>query len=48
MSENREGHIDVVVVDQGESMLDQGEIISSQSEAEEDDDIGKSSKPNVR
>ena len=44
----REGHIDVVAADQGESMMDQEEIISSQSEAEEDDDMGKSSKLDVK
>ena len=40
--------MDVVVVDQGESIMDQEKIISSESETEKDDDIGNSSKPDVK
>ncbi|GKV03292.1 hypothetical protein SLEP1_g15622 [Rubroshorea leprosula] len=41
--------IEVVPADQGESMMDKEEIISSESEGEEDDDdVGKDSKPEAK
>ncbi|KAI4335541.1 hypothetical protein L6164_014179 [Bauhinia variegata] len=46
--ENGENHIDVVATDQGESMMDKEEILSSESETEEDDDTGKNSKPDAK
>ncbi|KAI4344285.1 hypothetical protein L6164_011531 [Bauhinia variegata] len=46
--ENGENHIDIVTADQGESMMDKEEIISSESETEEDDDMGKNSKPDAK
>uniref|UniRef100_A0A2P2LTL7 Uncharacterized protein MANES_14G144400 n=1 Tax=Rhizophora mucronata TaxID=61149 RepID=A0A2P2LTL7_RHIMU len=42
--ENRNENIHVVSADQGESMMDKDEIISSESEAEEDEEMGKDSK----
>ena len=38
----------LIAADQGESTMDQEEIISNQSAAEEDDDTRQSLKPNVK
>ena len=48
MSEDGEDHIDVAATNHCESMMDQEQIISSLSEAKEDDDMGKSSKLDVK
>ncbi|XP_057495519.1 uncharacterized protein LOC130780534 [Actinidia eriantha] len=44
VSENREENIAVVAADEGESMMDKEEIISSESETEEDEEAEKDSK----
>lgn len=41
-------NIDFVATDQGESMMDKEEIVSSESEDEEDDATGKNSKPDAK
>lgn len=46
-SENGD-NIEVVAADHGESMMDKDEIFSSESEAEEDEDIGKDEKPETK
>ncbi|XVF48402.1 hypothetical protein PTKIN_Ptkin03bG0187300 [Pterospermum kingtungense] len=45
---NGNENIDVVAADQGESMMDVEEIISSDSEDEEDDNMQKDSKPEAK
>ncbi|KAJ6296142.1 hypothetical protein OIU78_024055 [Salix suchowensis] len=46
---NGNENIQVVTADQGESMMDQEEIISSDSEEdEEDEEVGKDSKPDAK
>ncbi|XP_022750268.1 signal recognition particle receptor subunit alpha-like isoform X1 [Durio zibethinus] len=45
---NGNENIDVVAADQGESMMDIEEIISSDSEGEEDDNVQKDSKPEAK
>ncbi|KAJ8768218.1 hypothetical protein K2173_021158 [Erythroxylum novogranatense] len=47
-AENGNENIEVVATDHGESMMDKDEIISSESEAEEDEDVGKDSKPDSK
>ncbi|KAL4654390.1 hypothetical protein ACB092_01G374700 [Castanea dentata] len=41
-------HIEVVAADHGESMMDKEEILSSESESEEDEEVGKDSKPETK
>ncbi|GMY35610.1 signal recognition particle receptor subunit alpha-like [Fagus crenata] len=41
-------HVEVVAADQGESMMDKEEILSSDSESEEDEEVGKDSKPETK
>ncbi|KAG6627984.1 hypothetical protein I3843_15G145200 [Carya illinoinensis] len=41
-------NIEVVAADHGESMMDKEEIFSSESEGEEDEEVGKDSKPETR
>ncbi|KAF7806536.1 signal recognition particle receptor subunit alpha-like [Senna tora] len=48
VGENGESNIDVVAADQGESMMDKEEILSSESETEEDDDVGMNNKPDAK
>lgn len=43
-----DANIDFVATDQGESMMDKEEIVSSESEDEEDDATGKNSKPDAK
>ncbi|XWS72641.1 hypothetical protein CRYUN_Cryun02cG0057600 [Craigia yunnanensis] len=45
---NGNENIEVVAADQGESMMDIEEIISSDSEGEEDDNVQKNSKPDAK
>ncbi|XVE71147.1 hypothetical protein DITRI_Ditri10aG0127100 [Diplodiscus trichospermus] len=45
---NENENIKVVAADQGESMMDMEEIISSDSEGEEDDNVQKGSKPEAK
>ncbi|XVE97455.1 hypothetical protein REPUB_Repub03eG0021300 [Reevesia pubescens] len=45
---NGNENIEVVAADQGESMMDVEEIISSDSEGEEDDNVQKDSKPEAK
>ncbi|KAK8597477.1 hypothetical protein V6N13_094884 [Hibiscus sabdariffa] len=45
---NGNENIEVVAANQGESMMDVEEIISSDSEGEEDDDVEKDSKPEAK
>ncbi|XP_054780959.1 uncharacterized protein LOC129288425 [Prosopis cineraria] len=47
VGENGESNIDVVAADQGESMMDKEEILSSESE-EEDGDVEMNSKPDAK
>ncbi|KAG2665028.1 hypothetical protein I3760_16G111300 [Carya illinoinensis] len=47
VSENGD-NIEVVAVDHGESMMDKEEIFSSESEAEDDEEVGKDSKPETK
>ncbi|KAJ8750854.1 hypothetical protein K2173_016035 [Erythroxylum novogranatense] len=46
--ENMNEKVEVVATDHGESMMDKDEIISSESEVEEDEEVGKDSKPDVK
>ncbi|KAJ1410341.1 SRP/SRP receptor, N-terminal [Sesbania bispinosa] len=46
--EDGDRNIDFVAKDQGESMMDKEEIVSSESEDEEDDNAGKNSKPDAK
>ncbi|CAK7338189.1 unnamed protein product [Dovyalis caffra] len=48
MEENGIENIEVVAADQGESMMDKEEIVSSDSEDEEDEEVGKDSKPDAK
>ncbi|KAG2411233.1 hypothetical protein I3760_Q019100 [Carya illinoinensis] len=41
-------NIEVVAVDHGESMMDKEEFFSSESEAEDDEEVGKDSKPETK
>ncbi|KAF5469476.1 hypothetical protein F2P56_013545 [Juglans regia] len=41
-------NIEVVAADHGESMMDKEEIFSSESEGEEDEEVGKDSKPETK
>ncbi|KAG7941889.1 hypothetical protein I3843_16G070800 [Carya illinoinensis] len=41
-------NIEVVAVDHGERMMDKEEIFSSESEAEDDEEVGKDSKPETK
>lgn len=41
-------NIEVVAADHGESMMDKEEVFSSDSEAEEDEEVGKDSKPETK
>ncbi|KAG6625614.1 hypothetical protein CIPAW_16G110000 [Carya illinoinensis] len=41
-------NIEVVAADHGESMMDKEEIFSSESEAEDDEEVGKDSKPETK
>ncbi|XP_054792966.1 uncharacterized protein LOC129298568 [Prosopis cineraria] len=47
VGENGESNIDVVAADQGESMMDKEEVLSSESE-EEDDNVEMNSKPDAK
>lgn len=46
--ENGNENIEAVAADQGESMMDKEEIISSDSESEEDEEVEKDSKPDAK
>lgn len=48
VEESGNENIDVVGADQGESMMDKEEIISSDSEAEEDEEVVKDNKPDAK
>lgn len=48
MAEDSYDHIDVVAADQGESMMDKEEILSSESETEGDEDMGNDNKPEAK
>lgn len=46
--EDGERNIDFVAAEQGESMMDKEEFVSSESEDEEEEDAGKNSKPGAK
>jgi signal recognition particle receptor subunit alpha len=48
VEENGNENIEVVAADQGESMMDKEEIVSSDSEDEEDEEVSKDSKPDAK
>ncbi|KAF8393018.1 hypothetical protein HHK36_021259 [Tetracentron sinense] len=48
VDEKGDENISVVAADQGESMMDKEEVFSSESENEEDEEVGKDSKNNTK
>ncbi|XP_020222793.1 signal recognition particle receptor subunit alpha [Cajanus cajan] len=46
--EDGDRNIDFVAADQGESMMDKEEIVSSESEEEDEEDVGKNRKPDAK
>lgn len=48
VGENADNNIEVVAADHGESMMDRNEDYSSESEAEEEEEVGKQSKPDSK
>lgn len=48
VGENGDNILEVVAADQGESMMDKEENFSSESEGEEEEEVGKESKPDAK
>ncbi|XP_024029346.1 signal recognition particle receptor subunit alpha homolog [Morus notabilis] len=48
VGENGDNIVEVVAADQGESMMDKEENFSSESEGEEEEEVGKESKPDTK
>lgn len=48
VNENGDDKVEILAEDHGESMMDKEEVISSESESEEDEEVGKDSKPDTK